>query len=87
MRHYGEKVIMKADQTSSMPVNEIMKEVDANEEIDYAKDKFKDRANLVDKLTRINIKKIQLLASAMKRYCGRNHPSERHKNKQRCFIR
>ena len=41
------------------------------------KNKFKDRSNLVDKMSRMNVKKIQLSASAMKYYYGCNHYGER----------
>ena len=44
IRHYGEKVIMKAGQIASMPVKESTREVDEEEEeSDYVISKFKDR--------------------------------------------
>ena len=36
------------------------------EDSDYVKSKFKDRANLADKMARITIKKIPLSVSAMR---------------------
>ena len=80
MMHYREKVIMKAGQIASIPVKEFTREVDVEEEeSDYVISKFKYRANLVDKMTRINIKKIPLLESAMKYYYGCNHYGKRDK--------
>ena len=40
---------------------------------------FKDKAHLIDKNVRMNIKKIQLSASTMKFYYGCNHYGERKK--------
>ena len=80
MRHYGEQVIMKGGQIASLPVKELIREVDAEEEeCNYINSKFKDRAKLVDKMARMNIKKIQLSASAMKCYYGHNRYGERDK--------
>ena len=49
------------------------------EESDYVISKFKDRANLVEKMERINIKKIPSSESEMKWYYGCNHYGERDK--------
>ena len=67
MRNYGEKVTMKAGQIASVSVKALMREVNAEEEeCNYVKTKFKDREDLVNKMAKLNIKKIQLSASAMK---------------------
>ena len=56
MRHYGEKVIMKAGQIVSISVKELIRDLDAEEEeSDYVISKFKDRSDLVDNMAKINI--------------------------------
>ena len=69
---------MKSGQIASMQINELIREVDTEkEEGNYVINKFKDRANLIDKKARINIKKIILSESVMKCYYGCNHYGER----------
>ena len=64
----------------SLPVEELIKEVNTEEEeYNYTTSKFKDNDYLVKKKTRMNIKKIQVLASEMNRYYGFNHYWERDK--------
>ena len=61
MRHYGDQVIMKGDQTSSLLVKELMRDMDLEEEeSSHMMNKFKDRDKLVDKIVRMNIRKAQI---------------------------
>ena len=47
-----------------MSAKELIREVDAEEEeINYMWKKFKDRAKLVNKMVKVNIKKMQLIES------------------------
>ena len=65
--------------SSSVCVSE-RTEVDVEkEESHHATSKFKDRANIAEKIARINAKKTPLSASAMKCYCGCNRHGERDK--------
>ena len=73
-------MIMKGYKIASLPVKELVVEVDAEEEDNnYIKNKFNDRAKLADKKTRVIIKKTQLTALDMKCYYGCNHYGEREK--------
>ena len=56
---------------SSLPVKELIREVDAEEkENNYIKNKFNYRTKLLDKKERVITKKTQLKASNMKYYYG-----------------
>ena len=56
MRHYGDQVILKEGQLSSLPVKEPIREVVTEEEEDNCtKKKLNERADLFDKKARINI--------------------------------
>ena len=59
MRYYTDKVIMKKGKIAHIPVKELIREVDEEEEeTNYVKKKFKEREKLFDEMSRINIKKI-----------------------------
>ena len=58
MRHHGKQVIMKGGQMSFFPVKELIREADTEEEESNHIKKFKDRANLVDKMVRMSTKKM-----------------------------
>ena len=60
-----------------MPIKELIREIDAEEEEkEYVANKFKEHNHLVDAMARKNLKKIPLPASACKYYCGYNHYGE-----------
>ena len=58
MRHHGEQVIMKGGQMSCFPVKKLIREADTEEEQSNHIKKFKDRANLADKMARMIINKM-----------------------------
>ena len=66
MRHYNEKLIIKEGQIASFSVKELARKVDVEEEESTRTKKIKDIANLVHKMARISVKKVQASASAMK---------------------
>ena len=71
MRYFGEKALMKGDQLASMPIKELIRAIDAEEEEkEYAASKFKELKHLVDMKARKHLKKIPLSASALKCYYG-----------------
>ena len=58
MMHCDEQVIMKAGKIASLPVKEVMREVDTEEEeSEWMTNNFKEKAKLVDKMERVSIKK------------------------------
>ena len=71
IRNYGDQGIMKERKIPSASFKEIIREAGTEEEEDECiKQKFKERAELVDKDARVNIKKIQMIACVMKCYYG-----------------
>ena len=53
MRHFGEQVLMKGGQIASMPIKELFREIDVDEEEnEHIAKKFKEQEYLVDKLVR-----------------------------------
>ena len=59
MRYYGDQVVMKEVKIASASVEETTREEDAEEEEDECiKQKFKERADLVDKDARVITNKI-----------------------------
>ena len=58
---------MKGDQLASMPIKELIREIDTEEEEkEHAASKFKELKHLVDMKARKNLRKIPLSASALK---------------------
>ena len=81
MRCYGEKVIIKDFQIASLPVKELIGEVDSEEEEwNCVNSKFKCKDHLMDKKARMNIKKMQLSVSVMKFEGGLNYCGKRDKS-------
>ena len=78
MRHYGDQVIMRERQIASVSIKEIIWEKYWEKEEDkHIKQKFNERAELVNEHARLNIRKIQMTALTMKCYCEHNRYRER----------
>ena len=66
-RQCRDQVIMKEAQVAHVPFKEIMKDIDAEDEKDeHVRQKFKERAELVDKEARLIMSKMQMKASSIK---------------------
>ena len=71
---------MKGNQLASMPIKELIRDIDAEEEEEEcATRKFKELKHLVNMKARKYLKKIPLSASALKCYYGCNHYGKRDK--------
>ena len=64
MRYHSDKVIMKGRQIASLPIKELIREVDSEEEeSNCVTSEFEDEAKLVDKIVRVSIKNATKIVS------------------------
>ena len=80
IRHFNKHALMKGNQLASMPIKELIRTIDAEEEEnECVASKFKELKHLVDVKARRHLTKIPMTASALKCYYGCNQYGVREK--------
>ena len=80
IRYLGDYSFRYKNEVIIRLINKMIREIDiVYEEIRYVKEKFRCKADVVDKLVRENIKALVKMAVVCKCYCRLNHYNKRDK--------